>query len=120
MVPDECRFVVDIRTNEKYSNEEVLDIVRSNIESELSPRSYHLNSSAIPTDHPIVVKGTDLGLNSYGSPTLSDQAMMDFRTLKIGPGHSSRSHTAGEFIYLSEIEQGIQTYIELLRDLQLG
>ncbi len=119
MVPDECRFVVDIRTNERYSNDEVLQIVQSNIDSEISPRSYHLNSSAIPIDHPVVVKGNDLGLQSYGSPTLSDQAMMDFWTLKIGPGHSSRSHTAGEFIYVSEIEHGIQTYIELLQDLQL-
>jgi len=119
VVPDECRFVVDIRTNEKYNNEEVIELIKDHIQSEVTPRSYHLNSSSIELDHPIVRKGINSGLTYYGSPTLSDQSMMNFDTIKIGPGKSERSHTAGEFIHYHEIERGIQTYIELLTDLKL-
>ena len=115
VVPDECRFVIDIRTNECYSNEEVLAIIQKEVESELVARSFRLNSSKIGLDHPLVLRGLEIGLNYYGSPTLSDQALMPFPTLKIGVGDSARSHTADEFVFVKEIEQGIDTYIKLLQ-----
>lgn len=114
VVPDTCRFVVDIRTNERYSNEEVFAILQNNLRSELRPRSFRLNSSSIPLDHPLVQRGKSLGLHSFGSPTLSDSALMPFPVLKIGPGESERSHTAEEFIYLREIEEGIEIYERLI------
>ena len=103
VIPDECNFVVDIRTNELYQNLEVIEYIKQHIKSEITPRSYHLNSSRIDLNHPIVKRGFELGMKSYGSPTLSDQSVMNFDTLKIGPGDSARSHTADEFILLSEI-----------------
>lgn len=114
VVPDECRFVVDVRSNECYSNEEIYQIAQSKVKSELKPRSFRLNSSKIPLEHPLVLRGVKLGLSSYGSPTLSDQALMNFPTLKIGPGDSARSHTADEFIYVREIEEGIELYKKIL------
>ena len=96
VVPDECRFVIDIRTNECYSNQEVLAIIQKEVESELVPRSFRLNSSKIGLEHPLILRGLELGLTYYGSPTLSDQALMPFPTLKIGVGDSARSHTADE------------------------
>lgn len=117
VVPDSCRFVIDIRTNELYSNEAVFDILQQHVQSHLKARSFRLNSSRIALDHPLVQAGTALGLAHYGSPTLSDQALMSFPTLKIGPGDSARSHTADEFIGLSEIEQGIGVYVKLLETL---
>ncbi len=114
VVPDTCRFVVDIRTNEQYTNEEVFAILQTNLRSELRARSFLLNSSSIPLNHPLVQRGKVLGLRSYGSPTLSDSALMPFPTLKIGPGESQRSHTADEFVYLREIEEGIETYLKLI------
>lgn len=114
VVPDRCRFVIDIRTNECYTNEEVFSILQKNLRSELRARSFRLNSSSIPTDHPLVQRGKALGLRSYGSPTLSDSALMPFPTLKIGPGDSARSHTADEFVYLREIEEGIEIYERLI------
>lgn len=114
VIPDECNFVVDIRTNELYKNLEVIEYIKKHIKSEITPRSYHLNSSRIDENHPIVLKGKSLGLTTYGSPTLSDQSVMDFDTLKIGPGDSARSHTPDEFILLSEIKNGIDTYLNLL------
>ena len=119
VIPDRCEFVVDVRTNECYGNQEVLDIIRGHLKSAIKPRSLRLNSSKISLRHPLVERGLDLGLQYYGSPTLSDQALMSFPTLKIGPGDSARSHTADEFIYLEEIQAGILTYINLLTDLKI-
>ncbi|RLD81738.1 MAG: acetylornithine deacetylase [Bacteroidetes bacterium] len=114
VVPETCSFVVDVRTNEHYSNKEVYEIIDKLLKSNVKARSFRLNSSSIPGKHEIIQKGLDLGLKTYGSPTLSDQALMSFPSVKMGPGESARSHTANEFIYLSEIENGIKTYIELL------
>ena len=119
VVPDRCPFVVDVRTNEMYTNDQVLQIVDHNTVSQVTPRSLRLNSSSIPQDHPIVQRGRDLGLSAYGSPTLSDQALMTgFPTLKIGPGKSERSHTADEYIKIDEVKQGIATYCQLLEGLR--
>lgn len=119
VVPDECRFVVDVRTNEFYQNKELFHFLQQNTQSDLKARSFRLNSSNIPLDHPLVKRGKQLGLTHYGSPTLSDQALMSFPTLKIGPGDSARSHTADEFIYISEIEKGMAVYKQLLEGLIL-
>jgi acetylornithine deacetylase len=118
VVPDECHFVVDVRTNECYTNEEVLTIVKQNLRSEITPRSMRLNSSKISLEHPLILRGLTLGLSHYGSPTLSDQALMNFPTLKVGPGDSARSHTADEFIFLTEIEAGMALYTQLLTNLR--
>ena len=114
VVPDQCHFVVDVRTNELYQNREIVDFLRSKLQSEIAPRSTHLNSSRIGGNHPLVKKGVAMGKSTYGSPTLSDQSMMPFPTLKMGPGASARSHTPDEFILVSEIRAGIRDYIELL------
>ena len=117
VVPDECRFVVDVRTNECYRNEELLALIRQQVGVEVTPRSTRLNSSGISPAHPLVQKAKSLGMQLYGSPTLSDQALMPFPSVKLGPGDSARSHTANEYILLSEIRAGIQCYIRLLQDL---
>ncbi len=117
VVPDSCKFVVDVRLNEKYSNQQAVDIIQDKVKCEAVPRSTRLNSSYIPLEHPIVQKGLQLGRTYYGSPTTSDQALMNFTTLKIGPGDSARSHTADEYIKLSEIKEGIKIYYELLNGL---
>ena len=117
VVPASCRFVVDARINELYSFEEVIEIIGSHISSEISPRSTRLRSTLIPLDHPVVKAGHNLGLTHYGSPTTSDKALMDFPALKIGPGDSARSHTADEYIYTSEIREGISIYLDLLNQL---
>ncbi len=114
VVPDTCHFVVDVRTNECYSNQEVHALMQAAVKSELKPRSFRLNSSGIAPDHPFVRCGLAKGHYYFGSPTLSDQALMPFTSVKIGPGDSARSHTADEYILLSEIEAGIHGYIELL------
>lgn len=114
VVPSTCTFTVDVRTTDTYTNEEVLEIIEQHTESEIHPRSIRLNPSFIPADHPLVRCGQELGIDTYGSPTLSDQAFMDVPSLKMGPGKSARSHTADEFICLQEIEEGIATYIKLL------
>lgn len=119
VVPDKCTFVVDVRSNECYSNQEIIDEIKANVSCEVKARSTRLNSSAIDKNHPLVQRGTALGLSMYGSPTLSDQALMPFPSLKIGPGDSARSHTADEFIYLQEIELAIETYVELLDGLRI-
>jgi acetylornithine deacetylase len=119
VVPDECRFVVDVRTNECYSNEALLELIRQGVAAEVVPRSTRLNSSGIAPEHPLLQKAKQLGLSLYGSPTLSDQALMPFPSVKIGPGDSARSHTADEYILLSELRAGIQLYIDLLQDLHL-
>lgn len=119
VVPDLCSFVVDVRTNEFYSNKKAFQIIDQLIESDVVPRSLRLNSSGIPVDHPIVQRGVNLGLSYYGSPTTSDQAVIPYPSIKIGPGDSARSHTADEYIYISEIEEGYRVYIDLLTNLQL-
>ncbi|RTQ51590.1 M20/M25/M40 family metallo-hydrolase [Hymenobacter gummosus] len=119
VVPDRCSFVVDVRTNECYSNEQVVDIVRQHVQAEVQPRSTHLNSSRIGPEHPLVRRGLALGRKTFGSATLSDQSMMPFDTVKVGPGDSARSHTPDEYILLSEIRGGIRGYIELLEGLTL-
>lgn len=114
VVPDLCEFVIDVRTNDRYANQEVFDLLQRQLNSELTARSFRLNASSIPVTHPLVQRCTELGLKCFGSPTLSDQALMPFPTLKIGPGNSARSHTADEFIFLSEIEDAIEKYILIL------
>ncbi len=118
VVPDKCTFVVDIRSNELYSNQEILDEIRKHVICDAQPRSTRLSSSATPLDHPIITKAKKMGREIFGSPTLSDQALMPFPSVKIGPGKSSRSHTADEFIEISEIEQAIEIYFELLNGLE--
>ncbi|MBB1285617.1 M20 family metallo-hydrolase [Flavisolibacter sp. BT320] len=114
VVPATCTYIVDVRVNELYTSEEVLEIIKSNVQSEVTARSTRLRSSMIPLDHPLVKAGLALGKTYYGSPTTSDKALLPFPALKIGPGDSARSHTADEFIYVDEIKQGIKDYIELL------
>jgi len=116
VVPDECHYVVDVRPTECYSNEEILAIIRAGVQAEITPRSTHLQSSGLPLTHPLVQKAVVMGKTTYGSPTLSDQALMRFPTLKMGPGDSARSHAPDEYILLSEIRAGIADYIELLTD----
>ncbi len=117
VIPATCNFVVDVRVTDAYSNREVLEIVQSNVKSEVKARSLRLNSSSIPKDHPIVKAGIKLGRKTYGSPTLSDQAVLSCPSLKLGPGDSFRSHTADEFIYVNEIEEGIELYIKILKEI---
>ena len=114
VVPDICTFVVDIRSNECYSNEELFQEICSHIQSEAKARSFRLNSSHIDAEHPFVKRAVELGRTPFGSPTLSDQALMHFPSVKIGPGKSSRSHTADEYIRVSEIEEAIGMYIKIL------
>jgi acetylornithine deacetylase len=119
VVPDRCTFVIDVRTNECYTNAEVVEILQREIQSELTPRSLRLNSSGIAPEHPVVRRAQALGWRCFGSPTLSDQALLPFDTVKLGPGDSARSHTPDEYILLSEIRAGVVGYIELLRGLVL-
>ncbi|OHX66302.1 M20 family metallo-hydrolase [Flammeovirga pacifica] len=114
VVPSECKFVVDVRTTDAYSNLETLEIIKKEVGSTVTPRSTRLNPSGAPMDHPVIKAGLNLQKETYGSPTLSDQALMPIPSLKMGPGDSARSHTADEFIYLSEIEKGIEGYIKVL------
>lgn len=119
VIPDSCRFVIDARTNEHFSNVELFELLKTKLQSELRARSFRLNSSHIDDQHPFVKLGRSLGLASFGSPTLSDQALMSFPTVKIGCGDSARSHTANEFIYIHELEQGINVYVKLLESFML-
>lgn len=119
VIPDVCTFVVDIRSNEFYTNEALFQEITSHICCEAKARSFRLNSSCIPTDHPFVRRATALGKTPFGSPTLSDQALMPFPTVKIGPGKSSRSHTADEYIMVHEIEEAIALYIQILDGLKI-
>lgn len=114
VVPSECKFTVDVRVNELYTLEEVVDIIKSNVSCDVQPRSARLRSTSIALDHPLIKSGIELGRSYYGSPTTSDKALMNFPTLKMGPGDSARSHTADEFIYIDEIRNGIELYIKLL------
>src|SRR5204863_7789747 len=117
VVPAQCKFVVDCRVNELYTFEEMLETIQPNVRCEVKPRSTRLRSSSIALDHPLIKAGLNLKRSYYGSPTTSDKALMTFPTLKIGPGDSARSHTADEFIYLDEIKNGIELYIQLLNQL---
>ena len=119
VIPDKCSFVVDVRSNEMYSNQEILDEIRMHVSCDVQPRSTRLSSTATPLVHPVVKRGRELNRSVFGSPTLSDQALMLFPSLKMGPGESSRSHTADEYILLSEIEEAIEIYVQLLNGLVL-
>jgi acetylornithine deacetylase len=119
VVPDACRFTVDVRSNERYSNQQLFEAIAKLCGCEMKARSLRLNSSHIAPDHSIVERAKALGLKPFGSPTLSDQALMPFPSLKIGPGYSFRSHTADEFVYLSEIDGAIDIYFKLLDQLEV-
>jgi len=114
VVPDACRFTVDVRVNECYTFEQALEIIRTHVQCDVEPRSLRMRSSIIPREHPLVQSGLAMGRTAYGSPTTSDKALMPFPALKIGPGDSARSHTADEFILVEEIREGIDLYIKLL------
>jgi acetylornithine deacetylase len=119
VVPDVCTFTVDIRPTDVYKNAEILDIIKQHVSCQVQERSIRLNASSIPITHPIVQQGIRLGRAYYASPTTSDQALMPFDSIKIGPGDSARSHTADEYIYLDEVKEGIDLYIKLLDGLIL-
>lgn len=116
VIPDVCTFTADVRTNELYSNREVYDMIKAMLPEwcEVKARSFNLNSSSIDTEHPLIQKAVGLGLVPYGSPTLSDQALLDCPSFKMGPGDSARSHSANEYVLLSELEQAVPLYMELL------
>ncbi len=114
VIPAECKFTVDIRVTDRYSNEEVVEEIRQHVTCDVTPRSTRLKPSYISPDHPVVQAGASLGLTTFGSPTTSDQSLLPMTSLKIGPGESARSHSADEYVELREIEQGIATYIAML------
>lgn len=116
VVPAKCEFTVDVRVTDAYRNEEVLEIIRQHVECDVKPRSIRLKPSSIEKSHPIVLAGIALGRTTYGSPTTSDQALLDIPSLKIGPGESGRSHMADEFVYVEEIREGIEIYVKLLEE----
>ncbi|WP_432714166.1 M20 family metallo-hydrolase [Pedobacter sp.] len=115
VVPAACTFTVDVRVTDAYTNEEVLKIIRNNVDCEVKPRSTRLKSSSIAIEHPFVQSGIALGRKTYGSPTMSDQALLSIPSVKIGPGDSARSHMADEYVFVNEIAEGIQLYIEMLK-----
>jgi len=117
VVPGQCKFVIDARINELYNFDEIQEVLKLNLKSSFKPRSTRMKSTSIALDHPLVKAGIQLGKGYYGSPTTSDKALMPFPTLKMGPGDSARSHTADEFIYLREIEEGINCYIQLIEQI---
>ena len=114
VVPEECKFVVDIRSTDGYKNEEILGIIKSHVDCEVIPRSTRLQTSGLPDGHLLCDCAKQLNIKTFGSPTLSDQALMSFPSVKIGPGDSARSHTADEYIGIQEVRDGIDLYIELL------
>ena len=117
VIPDECRMVIDVRSNENYDNEEIFHFIDEHTKSDCKARSFHLRSSHIPLDHPLVKQLIAMGKHPFGSPTLSDQALMPWQSLKLGPGQSSRSHSADEYIRISEIKDAIGTYIRLIEEI---
>ncbi len=119
VIPDRCTFVVDVRSNELYSNEELFNEIQQHLSCEAKSRSFRLNSSRIEEKHPFVQKAIKLKRIPFGSPTLSDQSLMSFPTVKMGPGRSARSHTADEYIMIKEIEEAIKIYVDLLDGLNL-
>ena len=116
VVPSQCKFVLDVRVNELYTFDEILDVLQNNLKSKFKARTIRMKSTSIPLDHPLVQAGIKFGKGYYGSPTTSDKALMPFPTLKMGPGDSARSHTADEYIFIDEIKNGISTYIKLLEE----
>ena len=115
VVPAHVDLVIDVRVNDAYSNQEISDILQKEAPcTKITPRSLRLNSSSIDINHDLVKAGIEMGRTTYGSPTLSDQSVLSCQSLKLGPGDSTRSHSANEFIYISEIEEGIKIYVELL------
>ena len=114
VIPDRCSFVVDIRSNECYTNQELFDLIVPHLKCEARARSFRLGSSHVPPEHPMVRRALSLGRTPFGSPTLSDQALMPFPSMKMGPGKSSRSHTADEFVFVKEISEAIGLYLDLL------
>jgi acetylornithine deacetylase len=119
VVPDKCSFVVDVRSNEMYSNEEILTEIKNHVSCSVVARSIRLSSTATPLEHAVVKRGRELNRIVFGSPTLSDQALMSFPSLKMGPGDSARSHTADEYIMTAEIVEAIEIYVNLLDGLEL-
>jgi acetylornithine deacetylase len=120
VVPASCVFTVDVRVTDAYRNEEVLEIIRQHVTCDVQPRSIRLKPSSIDKNHPIVQAGIKLGRTTYGSPTTSDQSLLDIPSLKVGPGDSARSHTADEFVYVDEVKKGIDLYIRMLSELVHG
>lgn len=119
VVPDRCEFTVDIRTNEFYTNEKLFELIKEQVGCEVKARSFRLNSTRTDLNHPFVQRAVMMGKEPFGSPTLSDQALMPFPSVKIGPGNSARSHAADEYIGLMEIREAIDTYVRLLNNLQI-
>lgn len=117
VVPDTCSFTVDVRSTDAYTNEQLLAMIQEHVQSQVIPRSTRLNPSGLPDGHVLEYIAEKMGIETFGSPTLSDQALMPFSSVKIGPGDSARSHTADEFIFIEEIENGISCYIDLLDNL---
>ena len=117
VVPASCVFTVDVRVTDAYRNEEVLEIIRQHVKCDVQPRSIRLKPSSIDKEHPIVQAGIALGRTTYGSPTTSDQSLLDIQSIKVGPGDSARSHTADEFVYVDEIREGIELYVKMLERL---
>ncbi len=116
VIPDTLHFILDVRTNEYYQNEFLFAFLQKHMKKcELKARSFRLHSSSIPLDHPLIQACLEMGMTPFGSPTLSDQALMSFPSFKLGPGESSRSHSADEFICQSEIEDAIDKYLKLLK-----
>ena len=114
VVPDSCSFVVDVRSNGLYTNPELLELIKESVRCDVKERSTRIGSSHLPMEHPVVKRGLFLGLEPFGSPTTSNQALCTFPTLKIGPGDSARSHGPDEFIGLDEIASGVDIYVKLL------
>ena len=119
MVPATCHFIVDIRVNELYTNQEIFDTIRDHVKCDMIPRSFSLNSSSVSLSHPMVKRCIELGLSPYGSPTTSNQAVIPCPSLKIGPGDSARSHTANEYIRLEEIREGIELFKSIIQYVEL-
>jgi len=120
VVPASCTFTVDVRVTDAYTNEEVLKIIRTNVDCEVKPRSVRLKPSSIDKAHPFVQSGISLGRITYGSPTTSDQALLSIPSVKIGPGDSARSHMADEYVYVDEVAEGIELYISILKTVIKG
>jgi acetylornithine deacetylase/succinyl-diaminopimelate desuccinylase-like protein len=119
VVPAECHYTVDVRVTDSYTLEELLEVIKAHVKSEVKPRSMRMRPSGIAEDHPLVLAAKKLGISCYGSPTTSDQALIPAPSIKMGPGDSARSHTADEFIYVDEIRKGIDTYIKVLNEVIL-
>ncbi|GAB3912988.1 M20 family metallo-hydrolase [Mucilaginibacter boryungensis] len=120
VVPASCVFTVDVRVTDAYRNEEVLEIIHQHVNCDVKPRSVRLKPSSIDKNHPIVQAGIKLGRTTYGSPTTSDQSLLDIPSLKVGPGDSARSHMADEFVYIDEIKEGIELYVKMIGELVLS